>query len=120
MTPVVGAILDYYVDPVTEGQFRKVQSPDQLGFTSKLNYLMAAIQRGECQRYALDKKITCFGLSLDGEAAFPNVDRDIQIRELNSVGERGDYLEYSRNTYTNTEYHLKQGGKLSRRIEEHK
>ena len=120
VTPVIGAILDYYVDPVTEGLFRKVQSPDQLGFTSKLNYLMAAIQRGECQRYALDKKITCFGISLDGEAAFPNVDRDIQIRELYSVGERGAYLEYSRNTYTNTECHLKQGGKLSRRIEEHK
>ena len=120
VTPVIGAILDYYVDPVTEGLFRKVQSPDQLGFTSKLNYLMAAIQRGECQRYALDKKITCFGISLDGEAAFPNVDRDIQIRELYSVGERGAYLEYSRNTYTNTECHLKQGGKLSRRNEEHK
>ena len=26
---------------------------------------------------------------------------DIQIRELYAYGERGDYLEYSRNTYKN-------------------
>ena len=120
VTPIIGAILDYYVDPITEGLFRKVQSPDQLGFTSKLNYLMAAVQRGECQRWAIDRKMTCFGISLDGEAAFPNVDRDIQVRELYSVGERGDYLKYSRNIYTNTECHLKQEGQLSRRIEEFK
>ena len=64
--------------------------------------------------------MTCFGISLDGEAAFPNVDREIQVRELYSVGERGDLLSYSRNTYTNTESHMKQSEKLSRRIEEHK
>ena len=32
--------------------------------------------------------LTCFGVSLDGEAAFPNVEREIQIRELYSAGER--------------------------------
>ena len=63
--------------------------------------------------------MTCFAVSLDGEAAFPSVDREIQVRELYSVGERGDYLKYSRNTYQNTECKIKMDGKLSRTIEEH-
>ena len=62
VTPLIGAILDYYVDPIAEAIFKTIQSPDQLGFTTNLNYLMAAIQRGECQRWALDKKLTSFGI----------------------------------------------------------
>ena len=120
VTPIIGAILDYHIEPVAESTFRLVQSPDQLGFTASLSYLMAAVQRGECQHWAVDNKLTCFGVSLDGEAAFPSVERDIQIRELYSTGERGDYLQYSRNTYKNTECHLKQEDKLSRKITEWK
>ena len=75
VTPIIGSILDKYVDPAAEKIFREVQSPDQLGFTTDLNYLMAAVQRGECQRWAIDQKLTCFGVSLDGEAAFPSVER---------------------------------------------
>ena len=107
VTPIIGSILDKYVDPIAEKVFRPSQSPDQLGFTSKLNYLMASVQRGECQRWALDKKQTCFGISLDGESAFPSVEREIQIRELYSVGERGNLLEYSKNTYVNTDCYLR-------------
>ena len=40
------------------------------------------------------------------------------MRELYSVGEQGDILKYSRNTYKNTECKLKQDGKLSRTIME--
>ena len=50
VTPIIGSILDKYVDPAAEKIFREVQSPDQLGFTTDLNYLMAAVQRGKCQR----------------------------------------------------------------------
>ena len=57
-----------------------------------------------------------FGISLDGESAFPSVEQDIQVREIYSAGERGDYLLYSKNTYKNTECHIK----LSRRIVEYK
>ena len=85
MTPQIGVLLDRYIDPIAEKIFRKVQSPDQLGFTAGLNYLMAAVLRGECQRWALGCKQTCFGISLDGEAAFPSVDRTIQVRELYSA-----------------------------------
>ena len=86
VTPVLGAIIDYYLDPQSEAVFRPKQSPDQLGFTSGISYLLATIQRGECQRWAIDKKITCFGVSLDGESAFPSVEREIQVRELYAVG----------------------------------
>ena len=120
VTPILGAIIDYYIDPKAEAVFRPHQSPDQLGFTSGISYLLAAIQRGECQRWAIDQKETCFGVSLDGEAAFPSVERDIQVRELYSVGEHGDLLSYSRGTYQNTDCHMKLGDKLSRRIQEHK
>ena len=79
VTPILGAIIDYHVEPPTEAIFRIAQSPDQLGFTSGLSYIMAAIQRGECQRWAIDMKMTCFGVSLDSEAAFPSVQRAIQV-----------------------------------------
>ena len=59
-------------------------------------------------------------MSLDGEAAFPSIVRDIQIRELYSAGERGDVLRYSSNTYCNTFCHLKDKDRISRRIQEHK
>ena len=67
-----------------------------------------------------DTKQTCFCVSFDRQAAFPSVDRDIQIRELYSCGESGDILEYSRNTYKNTVSRMKQDGKLSREIREFK
>ena len=118
VTPIIGSILDRYIDPQTENIFRPSQNPDQLGFTQGISYLMAAVQRGECQRWAIDQKMTCFGVSLDGEAAFPSVDRDIQVRELYSVGERGDFLQYSRNTYQNTDAKIKLDGKLSRTFKE--
>ena len=100
--------------------FLKTQSSDQLGFTKGISYLMASVERGECQRYALDTKQTCYGVSFDGQAAFPSVDRDILIRELYASGESGDILQYSNNTYQNTVSHIKQQGKLSRQVTEHK
>ena len=120
MTPQIGGILDRYIDPIAEKIFLKVQSSDQLGFTKKISYLMGAIERGECQRWALDRKLTCFGVSFDGQAAFPSVDRDIQIRELYSSGEQGQLLQYSRNIYQNTASHIKSGGKVSREFREYK
>ena len=90
VTPQIGAIIDRYIDPMAEALFLKVQSPDQLGFTKNISYLQGALVRGECQRWALDTRQTCFGVSFDGKAAFPSVDRDIQVRELYSSGERGD------------------------------
>ena len=120
VTPHIGSILDRYIDPMAEYLFLKTQSSDQLGFTKGISYLMAAVERGECQRYALDTKRTCYGVSFDGQAAFPSVDRDILIRELHTSGESGDILQYSNNTYQNTVSHMKQQGKLSRVISEHK
>ena len=96
MTPIVGAIIDYYLDPIAESILRPTQSADQVGITSGMSYLLAALQRGECQRWAIDQKLTCFGVSLDGEDAFPSVEREIQIRELYSVG-------YTVNTLTTTQ-----------------
>ena len=120
VTPQIGGILDRYIDPMAEEIFLRVQSPDQLGFTKQISYLMGAVERGECQRWALDKKLTCYGVSFDGQAAFPSVDRDILVRELYSCGETGDLLKYSRNTYQNTVSRMKQDEKLSREFSEFK
>ena len=46
VSPIFGAIIDHYIDPVAETLFRQVQSRDQLGFTSGISYLLAAVQRG--------------------------------------------------------------------------
>ena len=105
---------------MAEAIFLPIESPDQLSFTAGVSYLLAALQRGECQRWAVDQKLTCFGVSLDGESAFPSVERRIQIRELYNNGERGDILNYSRFTYENTDCHVKLEDKISRKVEEHK
>ena len=118
MTPQIGSIIDRYLDPIAEAIFRPVQSSEQYGFTQGVSYLLAAVLRGECQRWALDTKQTCFGVSFDGKAAFPSVDRQIQIRELYSCGEKGNLLKYSKNTYENTVCRMKLKGKLSREIRE--
>ena len=81
---------------------------------------MGAVERGECQRHALDTKQTCFGISFDGQAAFPSMDREIQVRELYTSGESGDLLQYSRNTYYNAYSQIKQDGKLGRKFREYK
>ena len=81
---------------------------------------MAAVLRGECQRYALDTKQTCYGVSFDGKALFLSVDRDIQVRELYSCREKGNILKYSYHTYQNTVLHIKQSGKLGREFREYK
>ena len=58
VSPQIGVILDKYIDPIAEEIFLQVQSPDQLGFTSNISYLMAGMVRGECQRWAADQKLT--------------------------------------------------------------
>ena len=120
VTPQIGSILDRYIDPIAENIFRKAQSPEQFGFSRGISYLLGAIVRGECQRFAIDNKQTCFGVSFDGKAAFPSVDRDIQVRELYSSGERGSILQYSKNTYQNTLSQFKQGDVLGREFREYK
>ena len=118
VTPIIGSILDRYINPAAQAIFRPVQNPAQYGFSKGISYLMAAVERGECQRWAVDNKLTCYGVSLDGEAAFPSVEREIQVRELYSVGERGDYLRYSNNIYKNTDCYIKKDGMLSRKFQE--
>ena len=120
VTPQLGSIIDRHVDPIAEALFKQVQNTEQYGFTKNVNYLMAAVLRGECQRWALDTGQTCYGVSFDGKAAFPSVDRDIQIRELYACGEKGNLLEYSRRTYDNTLCRMKDGQLLSREFQEHR
>ena len=59
VTPQIGSIIDRYLDPISEDIFSSVQSPEQLGFTKGVSYLLAAVVRGECQRWAIDTKKTC-------------------------------------------------------------
>ena len=75
MTPQIGSILDRYMKPMARELFRSLQNQGQYGFTEGVSYLLAALERGECQRWAVDRKLTCYGVSLDEEAAFPLVDR---------------------------------------------
>ena len=120
VVPQIGSIIDRFIDPIAEKVFLPAQSPDQYGFTRNISYLLGAVLRGECQRYALDTRQTCFGVSFDGQAAFSSVDRAIQVRELYSSGESGDLLLYSKNTYENTVSRMKLDDKLSREISEQK
>ena len=61
VTPVLGAIIDYYLDPQSEAVFRPKQSPDQLGFTSRISYLLATIQRGNVKGGPLTRKLPALG-----------------------------------------------------------
>ena len=42
VSPIIGSILDRYIDPVTEGIFRPKQNTDQLGYTKNISYIMAS------------------------------------------------------------------------------
>ena len=55
VTPHIGVILDRYLDPPTEQLFHPSESPDQYGFSKCMSYLLGSLQRGKCQRYALDQ-----------------------------------------------------------------
>ena len=57
VTPQIGSILDRYIDPIAEEIFRPSQDSEQYGFTKNISYLLAAILRGECQRWAIDSKV---------------------------------------------------------------
>ena len=43
VTPILGAIIDYYLDPIAESIFRPKQSPDQVGFTAGVSNLLASV-----------------------------------------------------------------------------
>ena len=111
--------MDEFIRPISEPISRSLQNSSQYGFTPKLSYLLGAVQRHECEAYAIDVKKTCFGCSLDGEAAFKVVDRDIQKRELYLSGERGDLWRFSHHSYENTYTKIKMDNKLSLPLEEH-
>ena len=48
VTPLIGGILDRFIDPEAKNIFRKSQNPSQYGFTELMSYLMASGERGEC------------------------------------------------------------------------
>jgi hypothetical protein len=79
-----------------------MQNINQYGFTEHISYLMAALQRHECEKYCIDMKKTFMGCSLDGESAFEVVDRGIKKRELYMTGERGEYWLASHYSYENS------------------
>ena len=48
VTPLLGAIVDYYLYPKAKAIFSPHQSPHQFWFTTGISYFVAAVQRGEC------------------------------------------------------------------------
>ena len=118
MTPLVGPLLNEYLQPVKVGQTREQQSNNQYGFTENISYLRGGLQRHEVEKFCIDNKMTFFGCTLDGESAFEVVDRNIQLRELYCAGEEGEYWQSSKYSYENSLTQVKMKGKLSRKFEE--
>ena len=118
VTPLIGRLLDEYLRPVKISMTRQLQNINQYGFSENITYMMGALQRHEVEKYCMDHKMTFFGVSLDGEAAFEVVDRTIQLRELYCSGEEGEYWRSSKFSYDNSLTQVKMNGKLSRRFEE--
>ena len=122
MTCLLSQLVAFNVDEYTRPNFvsitRPIQNNNQYGFTAKITYLMAALQRHECEKYCIDMKKTFFGCSLDGESAFEVVNRTIQKRELYTSGETGQFWQASHHSYENSTTQIKMNGKLSRPFEE--
>ena len=118
VTPLFGRLVDEYTRPNFVSITRPIQNNNQYGFTAKITYLMAALQRHECEKYCIDMKKTFFGCSLDGESAFEVVNRTIQKRELYTSGETGQFWQASHHSYENSTTQIKMNGKLSRPFEE--
>ena len=81
VTVLFGRLLDEYTRPRFISMARPLQNINQYGFTESITYLMAALQRHECEKFCIDMKKTFLGCSLDGESAFEVVNRDIQKRD---------------------------------------
>ena len=118
VTVLFGRLLDEYTRPRFISMARPLQNINQYGFTENITYLMAALQRHECEKFCIDMKKTFLGCSLDGESAFEVVNRDIQKRELYMAGESGQYWLASHYSYLNSETRIKMNGQLSRPFKE--
>ena len=118
VTVLFAPIVDEYTRPNFIAISRPIQNINQYGFTQNITYLMAALQRHECEKYCIDMKKTFIGCSLDGESAFEVVDRGIQKRELYIAGERGEYWLSSHFSYENSSTQIKMKGQLSRPFNE--
>ena len=118
VTVLFGRIIDEYTRPNFITISRPMQNINQYGFTENISYLMAALQRHECEKYCIDMKKTFLGCSLDGESAFEVVDRVIQKRELYLAGESGEYWRASHYSYENSSTQIKMDGQLSRSFKE--
>ena len=98
VTLIIGALIDYHLDPVA-----------------------ALSKPWPAQIYPWNLLPTCChpnrGVSKTNcEAAFPSVEKNIQVRELYLTGEKDDLLRYSKSTYVNPECQLKLQDKLSRKV----
>ena len=118
VTVLFGRLLDEYTRPRFISITRPLQNINQYGFTENVTYLMAALQRHECEKFCIDMKKTFLGCSLDGESAFEVVNRDIQQRELYVAGESGQYWLASHHAYQNSKTRIKMKGQLSQPFEE--
>ena len=117
--PLLCRIFDEYVRPNFIKITKPLHNPNQYGFTAGINYLMAALQRHEAEKFCLDNKKTFFSVTLDGQSAFDVVSRPIQTRELYcSANQSGSYWSASTAEYNNTITKIKMNGKLSADISE--
>ena len=58
VTVLFGRIIDEYLSPQFVSITRPNQNLNQYGFTQNISYLMAALQRHECEKYCIDIKKT--------------------------------------------------------------
>ena len=70
VTPLITRLIDEYVRPVIIEINKKNHNHNQSGYSKGVNYLLAALQRHEAEKYCLDNKKTFFSCSLDSASAF--------------------------------------------------
>ena len=118
VTPLISRLIDEYVRPFLQFNYRPLHNPNQYGFTTGMSYLMAALQRHETEMFCVDRKMSFFTVSLDGQSAFEVINRDIQKRELYFAGETGEYWQTSTAEYQSSMTRIKMNGKMSKEFEE--
>ena len=82
VTPLLLRLFDEYVRPMFITLTLPHQNPNQYGYTKGVNYLLAALQRHEVEKFCIDQKKTLFTCSHDRISAFDLINRQIQTREL--------------------------------------
>ena len=95
-------LLELYLSERLNEITEQTDEQEQFGYTPNLPFSHAKLMVNKAFAIARDQDRTCITLTIDAEACFPNVSRDIAICQLQEIGYDEDLLLYTNAILSNT------------------